>query len=283
LGKSIRGLLRDANSVSSVVIFQQGQEYGLIAELRDAVKRALPDISCAVEAEHRSISPHEMAVTVGFADLDTHPAPWAESRETKTASGRMDVSVSGSDGTARIPVRFTEKPWVEDFATFANLRPQETFLVAISNSACLSEGEAREQAMHDAGNQLQRLLGRTRKIPGGGELVIRPPDLQEGGFVVDTFLQSFHGTAGKIWRQAILIDASPEKLASLNAHMSRVDQRIRWTVARMGFSVIGVLVLIGGIYFFLNAATMGYYEWSLRIAGIVLAIIGVISVLMIVQ
>ena len=48
-------------------------------------------------------------------------------------------------------------------------------------------------------------------------------------------------------------------------------------------SVVGVLVLIGAIYFFLNMATMGYYEWSLRIAGIVLAIIAIISVLMIVQ
>ena len=43
----------------------------------------------------------------------------------------------------------------------------------------------------------------------------------------------------------------------------------------MGLSAVGVLVLIGVIYFFLNMATMGYYEWSLRIAGVVLAIVAV--------
>ena len=36
-------------------------------------------------------------------------------------------------------------------------------------------------------------------------------------------------------------------------------------------SVIGLLVLITAVYAFLNAATKGYYAWSLRIAGIVLA------------
>ena len=51
----------------------------------------------------------------------------------------------------------------------------------------------------------------------------------------------------------------------------------------MGLSTIGVLVLISVIYFFLNMATRGYYEWSLRIAGVVLAIVAVVSILMIVQ
>jgi hypothetical protein len=36
-------------------------------------------------------------------------------------------------------------------------------------------------------------------------------------------------------------------------------------------SVVGLLALITVVYVFLNAATKGYYVWSLRIAGIVLA------------
>jgi len=55
------------------------------------------------------------------------------------------------------------------------------------------------------------------------------------------------------------------------------------TWARMIGSAIGVVALIAVIYFFLNMATRGYYEWSLRIAGVVLAIVAVISVLMMVQ
>jgi hypothetical protein len=51
----------------------------------------------------------------------------------------------------------------------------------------------------------------------------------------------------------------------------------------MGLSSAGVLLLIGVIYFFLNMATRGYYEWSLRIAGLVLAIVAIVAILMIVQ
>jgi hypothetical protein len=36
-------------------------------------------------------------------------------------------------------------------------------------------------------------------------------------------------------------------------------------------SVAGLLALITVAYVFLNAATKGYYTWSLRIAGVVLA------------
>ena len=66
----------------------------------------------------------------------------------------------------------------------------------------------------------------------------------------------------------------------MKLHQSR---QVRESWARMALSVVGVLVLISVIYFFLNMATRGYYEWSLRIAGVVLAIVAIVSILMIVQ
>ena len=50
--------------------------------------------------------------------------------------------------------------------------------------------------------------------------------------------------------------------------------KMRWT--RMFFSVLGLLVLITVVYAFLNAATKGYYVWSLRIAGAILAVVVII-------
>jgi len=283
LGKSIPGLARDPNSSPRMVIFQQTLEYRLIAELRDALREALPDVPCDIEAESRAVTGDEIGVALYFGEHDTRPAPWAESPEATVASGQIDINLSGHRGKVHIPVRFTEKPWVEDFATFANMRPKRQFSVGSSSTACLSESEAREQAMHDAAGQVQRRIGRQWKVPGVGELAISPQDLREGGFIVDTFLQSFYGSAGRIWRQAVLMDASPQKLSWLEARMNRAARAERTSWARMGFSVIGVLVLIGSIYFFLNMATRGYYEWSLRIAGAVLAIVAVVSVLMMVQ
>jgi hypothetical protein len=112
---------------------------------------------------------------------------------------------------------------------------------------------------------------------------ITTTDVANGGFIVDRFAQSFEGSAGRIWRQALLIDVSGPKLAQLAGQKTHEFRKMRESWARMGFSVIGVIVLIGVIYFFLNMATMGYYEWSLRIAGVILAIVAIISVLMVVQ
>ena len=53
----------------------------------------------------------------------------------------------------------------------------------------------------------------------------------------------------------------------------------KMTWARMLLSIVGLLVLISLVYAFLNAATKGYYVWSLRIAGIVLALIAIIFLL----
>jgi hypothetical protein len=95
-------------------------------------------------------------------------------------------------------------------------------------------------------------------------------DILDRDFIVDRFTQSFAGRAGKIWRQALLIDASVEKLEQLASHKASVSREIKRTWAGMIGSVIGLLALITLVYAFLNAATRGYYAWSLRIAGVVL-------------
>jgi hypothetical protein len=174
---------------------------------------------------------------------------------------------------------------VENFAGFADARPDLHFIVTRSRETCTSEGEARQQALEDARVQLTKALdvqtrSRMGRIP---RPAITTNDVLEGGFVVDQFAQSFDGTAGKIWRHAILLDVSGPKLSQLAGLKDQQLHTQKMTWARMGFSALGVVVLIAAIYFFLNMATRGYYEWSLRIAGVILAIVAVISILMIVQ
>ncbi|MBM4024859.1 MAG: hypothetical protein FJ280_05545 [Planctomycetes bacterium] len=305
LGQSIRELAGDVNTPPRVVIFQEAHEYRLIAELRDAVRRALPEFACDVEAQNRPANANELIVALHLGELDARPAPWAGPREipvqrgtglvqyvpvesaetTAVASGQLDINLSGRTGRVHIPVRFTEKPWLEDFATFASTRPQRAFIIARSLRTCTSEGEAHQQALDDARARLteairQRTQWITDRLP---QPEITTTDVLQGGFVVDRFAQSFEGTVGKVWRQALLLDVSGPKLAQLAGQKAREFRQVKMTWARMGFSVIGVVVLIGVIYFFLNMATRGYYEWSLRIACVVLAVVGVLSILMVVH
>lgn len=286
IGKVVRELPREANSPQELVLFQQELDRRLITELKDVLHRLLPESPLTLEADQRNLGPGEAGVTVRFADTYENVAPWARSSGVVVVSrGAAEASIFTADRRTAVHEYYTEKPWVEDFAEFANARPDLHFVVARSYETCTSESEASQQALDDARAQLTNMLGRQRewKVAGLKDPQITRTDVLNDGFVVDRFAQSFDGSAGRIWRQALLIDVSGSKLVQLAEQKAHEAHSARMSWARMGLSVVGVLVLIGAIYFFLNMATMGYYEWSLRIAGIVLAIIAIISVLMIVQ
>jgi hypothetical protein len=92
-------------------------------------------------------------------------------------------------------------------------------------------------------------------------------------------VQSLEGSAGKIWRQALLVDTSAEKLKNLARQKAIIAQARKTGFAKMFFSILGLIVLITVVYVFLNAATKGYYAWSLRIAGVVFALVVIILLL----
>lgn len=289
LARSIPQLAPDANSLPRVVIYQETQEYSLVAELRDAIRRALPNVSCDIEAEKKSARRDDLGVMLAYspAEWQTNPAPWARPGETGAISGQFHISLYAGRGNVHVPVRFIEKPWVDNFATFASTRPDQHFITARSNGTCTSEAEAHQQVLDDARDRIVDLLNESTRhgpfVLPQPQITITTTNILQGSFIIDTFAQSFDGSAGKIWRQAMLLDVSGSKLAKLLAQKVHESRQMRMSWARMGFSAIGVVVLIGAIYFFLNMATRGYYEWSLRIAGIVLAIVAVISILMVVR
>ncbi len=280
LDKSVRALNSDVNAPAKITLFQEQHDRAMLVELKDAIQRSLPNVTCAIEAEPRNIQPDETGITVRIIDTDMQPAPWAKSPEVKVASARVEINVSTAAGHVAAGKRVVEKPWVEDFATFASVRPDQHFIVTRSVGSCTSETEAYRQALDDAKARLTEALGRRGRLP---QPAVTDIDVNRGGFIVDQFAQSFEGSVGKIWRQAMLLDVSGDKLAQLFSQKAHESRNMRESWARMGFSVIGVIVLIGAIYLFLNMATMGYYEWSLRIAGVILAIVAVISVLMVVR
>jgi hypothetical protein len=285
MDKSVRELIGDVNSPVQITLFQEVSEPGLIASLRDAIQRALPLATCTVEANLRDVQRGELGVITMVSGTQMQPAPWSRSSESRVIDGMVQVRLSAM-GKQRVTLQkqFVDTPWVENFATFASTRPQQAFIIARSLGTCTSESEANQQALDDARARLTEAIGNrpVRKL-GPSSLSITATDVLNGGFIVDRFAQSFEGSAGKIWRQALLIDVSGLKLAQLSTVKVFESRQIRESWARMGLSAIGVILLIGVIYFFLNMATMGYYEWSLRIAGVVLAIVAVISILMVVR
>jgi hypothetical protein len=268
-----------------ISIFQEGNDRELAAELVSVVQEQFPEAKCGVEAGLRNAEDGEVGITLYLSDLRLEPAEWAGSPRESSSSGRVEATVFGQGGTTSVGRRFVEKPWVVDFASFANSRPGKKYAIARSRQTCTSENDAMEQALADAAVLLTRMIGEEMRGAGplGSAVQVTSTDVLGGDIIVDRFVQGLFGSASKIWRSALLIDTSGPKLAWLIEGKSRAAHSVRMTWARMIGSAFGVVALIAVIYFFLNMATRGYYEWSLRIAGIVLAIVAVVSVLMVVR
>ena len=289
---AIRKTIEDPNTSVEVIVFQEGTGRDVVAEFTRSLERKMPELKCSVEVDPRNIRPGEVGITFRL-DATTYAvnqvlnaAGGAKFASGPVESGALVATAFTEDRRASMEVRFVEKPWVESFGAFASARPEQAFLVARSNGTCTSEGEANQQALEDARARLNEMLGRhagrrLSRLPQ--QPVVSVMDVQNGGFVADRFVQSLQTSAGKVWRQALLVDVSGPKLSRLAAAKVAESRQICESWARMGLSVVGVLVLIGVIYFFLNMATRGYYEWSLRIAGVILAVVAVVAILMIVR
>jgi hypothetical protein len=285
IAEPIRRMMADPNESIQIILFQQDDDRDVVMEFGQGMEKKLPGVRHSIEAAWRKLNPGEVGVTFRFSVpplTARYPMPKYGGRPVATlgnhsvGNGEITATASVGDKQTSNSVRFVVKPWVDDFAGFASMIPEGQFIVARSVETCTSENEARQQAMEDARQQLDRLVGAKPTTPGRPPAAVTTKDIQEGGFIADTFVQSFEGSAGKIWRQAMLIDVSAPKLAWLNTRTVHIAQVVRATWARTVLSALGVLVLILVTYFFLNMATRGYYEWSLRIAGVVLAVLAIV-------
>lgn len=284
LEKWIQDVAEDANEPLKIVLFQDQWERSLMWRFERALEDALPGIPCSIEAGHRNIDWDEVGITLGFEITQSQSAPWDSQGQVLFDSGRAVAHARNRERETTAIQSFMEKPWADDFTSFANERSDRQFIIARSQSACTSENEAKRQAEQDACVQVLSRLGRVGPtMPGQLPPAVTPTDILEGGFIVDQFVQSFDGLSGRLWRHTVLIDAAPEKLTRLEGQQTAQMHVERLTWAGMILSALGVVAIILITYLFLNMATRGYYVWSLRIAGTVLAIAGIVSVILVLR
>ncbi len=278
--KPIEHAIADMQTVAKIVIFQDENDGSLAGPFKQVLAEALPDVPCSVIFGSRNIDANEIGITLRSHFVQSPHLPG----DDRVVRPQFLANARHRDWEATVRQDFIDKPWVEDFARYASEKPERQFVVARSWETCTSENEAKTQAVRDACDQVAALVGQKwATVPGREPLTVSSTDLLEGDFIADQFVQSFDGMSGRIWRQAMLIDTSAEKLSWLGSRKTAQVTVVRVTWARMILSALGVLVVIIATYLFLNMATRGYYVWSLRIAGVVLAVMGVISILLVLR
>ena len=174
--------------------------------------------------------------------------------------GLITATVETVTGKEIESVQYSEKPWLTDTPGFMQFSGSDHWAVALSDDACMTEDQAVSQAMVKAGDMimakvLEGHLPTCPKREGGG---ISDQEIINCGFVSDKFTQSFYGKSGRIWRGAVLLDLSPERLKSLSPGAvvkRRVQSRIQRGISKSVASLGSVVLLICVICWFLKAAT----------------------------
>jgi len=272
------------SSPNSIIVFKGAHDLGLIEEFSRAIADAFPDAKRTIAPETVAVKPDEVGIRLDIIKVHTYPVPWLSKSEKEMTSGTIQASVLAGDRQASMSAEFVDKHWIDNLAGFLTTNGIDgVFIVAKSADSCMTEAEANNQALKNACTQVADMLGRNfqqqRGMPVSFVKPVNSTDILEGSFILDRFVQSFEGATGKIWREALLLDVSPEKLKNL-AHRKAIIATVRKKhFASMFFSVLGLIVLITVVYAFLNAATKGYYTWSLRIAGAVFALVLIILLL----
>jgi len=211
-----------------------------------------------------SLSPsaeHEVVVTLGVIDLQSGPAPWSAGTD-KADRGTLQAHAEIKGGASIIVTAdFVDKPWVENISAFLGRDPSRQFAFVRSQDCCTTREEARAQAIDEARNRILRQTARTR-FGRRSTAMVFPESL-----IVDSFSQRLSGgLTGPMYREALLVDVSPERTEALVLQVAETHRSERLTWMRHAMKLAGMLALICVVYVFLNAATRGYYTWALRAA-----------------
>ena len=269
--KQIPYVMGESGSPETIVIYSDSIGIENAEEFRQAISKLVPEIKCRIEISN-DVGINQKEVGLHFTLMDSRNGKVdAQHLVNDGESSIIQARLFSGDRILDTKINYSNKYWVEDFSSFVNRHPDKQYVIAKSNETSIAPEEADKQAMQNACYQVDQLAPNLHNISS--------KDILDSDIVVDKFVQSFNGSQGKIWRQAVLLDVSGQKLNRLAAIISGAARVRSMTWARMVFSIIGLFVLITIVYAFLNAATRGYYAWSLRIVGVILAAIFLMIIL----
>lgn len=255
----------------------------VVREMWSVLNEEFPaaDVSCTNSAAR--VADQTVIISAQIDDQQGAQAPrLAEAVSNHAKVLRMEAI--GSEGEVSRSARFLEKPWVDDFAGFSSRHAGQAWVLAVSRTPAVSAGEAERKAIDDAVEQLEPRV--RDRMSFGASPVLRPVlqrtirgGLESAGVIADRFVQRFERPYGEIWQVALLIDASPRRIAVLADRCDRERAIQERTQGRTALSIAGLVALVCVVYIFLNSVTKGYFVWSLRAAALAILAGGIFLVL----
>jgi hypothetical protein len=270
----------------------------IVNDLEGAIASALREMHPAVHlrtapAAAETPKAGDFIVRVDLAD-PPRPAELWGSADVRSGTLTATILTGGAEKLTTIAVKFVDKPWADDWAAFLNREPaKHKWVLAASQRPCISEQEADVYARNAAAQSLWPAVREQMRVNAIGKQVIRvtqdfvvqqiQSSMNQDVGVADQFVQGFDRPYGRVWKKSLLIDATPttiDKLARKISLAARQDLAQRNAESwRTWGSTGGLVVVILLLYFFVNAVTKGYFVWRLRAVALLLAIVGLLTVL----
>lgn len=201
-----------------------------------------------------------------------------------------------------IQLRYVNKSWAEADPIDGKLAAEKGALVAHSQGLYATAEIAREQAIEHMVDQVERqyLLYKGRAGTGlnerwqtiwrdqvrnylvTGTLFFKhdgASDLHQGKPpITDYFMQAFNRPYGQVSRCAVRVESVASVMDTLDILRVKTGEAQARQTLKYGVrehrshlaAAVGLIVLVLGLYLFLNFATRGYYAWSLRIGVVIL-------------
>ena len=167
-------------------------------------------------------------------------------------------------------LNFVETPWLNDFKKYAQLHPSNRYNAGLSQSLEESEAGAHLNAIQDAANQL--------KLPAE---MIEP-------LVVGVFKQTIIRSYGKVYREAVLVDAKKElafqrAAAEIDVQESRnrASEGVPFKIdPESGIAILAIMTVV--LTFTANIVTQGYYRSGLSKTAVIVSSLAAIFIILII-
>lgn len=193
-----------------------------------------------------------------------------------SVTGNLTATVESKKGSFFKTVIYDYRGWLWDSRAFLSHAGDYRWMVEMSDETATSREEARDQALGKAAEALSLHI---RNANPALETVVAKEDLVQNDFIVDEYSQKLAGMAGPIWRYAVLLEVSPERLQSLAAEKMESARAERNSLLKQMVSLAGMLLLVCAAYIVANVATKGYYATVLAVTAVAAAAVLVFFIL----
>jgi len=249
-----------------IVEGNDGIDIVLLEQLRHGLEFILPDVDIVIASE----APEgQVWISLQLKDVESRQIKTPEIQNAD-AIHMSQLLQAGSRGVLLAVVQiagnkyakqveFDHCLWLYDTEKFHSSAIGHRWAVIASKETAVTKEQALEQVTEAARQYLAEQVGLQN---------VQQHDLRDYGFIVDEYTQRLQGLSGPIWRSALLLDVSPERLQKLGRDKTVVIRNVRRTWAYHIFSLVGMILLISVLSMLVNAMTKGYYSVVIAIVAI---------------